>query len=117
MTAQHPVGHASLRNWPKPEPPPQPSVESGIDRVFRDAARAARQQHDRKDTPVQGDGIHSMADIPGRIAALEAEGVTQLTAADVKAMKPEEIVAAQREGRLLAYVSTPNGGYRTSSAG
>lgn len=50
--------------------------------------------------------MHGPADIPRRIKALARDGVKQLTdPAVIKAMKPAEIVAAQRDGRLLQYMS------------
>jgi hypothetical protein len=58
--------------------------------------------------------------IEGRIAGLEAQGVTQATADEVKAMTPRQRVEARESGRLLRYMSTPahgDGVYRHSTAG
>lgn len=114
----------SLRDWPKPEPPPRPSLGSALDKTFRDIAADQRQPpQPGKDMTVQRSeatsDIHNAGDVASRIASLERDGVTQLTdPAAIKAMKPAEVVRAQREGRLLQYLSTPNGGgYRQHSEG
>jgi hypothetical protein len=97
----------SLRDFNgPPEPPPRRSLESGIDQVFRDAERAAATE---RNTPVRSEAtadIHGPADVAKRIASLKRDGVEQLTdPAVIKAMKPEQIVQAQREGRLMTYMS------------
>jgi hypothetical protein len=104
--------HGSLRNWPKPEPPRLPDTASAIDRIM--SAAPPQTAGNGKDTSVAPFEIHTLADVDREIASLKANGIEQLT--DVKGMTPEQIVAAQREGRLLEYARTPSG-YRTSSAG
>jgi len=103
--SQHPGDHGSLRNRSKPEPQPRPSLESGIDKIFRDAERAATE----RSTPVTSEAtadIHGPADIAKRITSLKRNGVEQITdPAAVKAMKPDQIVQAQRDGRLLQYMT------------
>ena len=100
----------SLRDLTGQREPPRPApLDSEIDRIFREAAQAQRApQTDRKDTTVEQPlaDIHGPRDVARRIKALQAEGVTQLTdAAAIKAMKPAQIVEAQRAGRLLTYMT------------
>ena len=95
---------------------PQPaerreSPESAIDRIFRAAERTQQQPpQPGKGSTMTGRGnlsdLHNSADVARRIAGLEQQGITQLTdPAKIKEMKPAEIVAAQREGRLLQYMT------------
>ncbi len=94
------------------DPPPRRDLGGDIDRIFREADQANRAQQLGKDTAMTQTGnlsdLHGPRDVANRIASLERDGVTQLTdPAVIKAMKADELVAAQREGRLLEYMSTP----------
>lgn len=42
-----------------------------------------------------------LAALEAQIASLQRDGVTQLSRADLKTMRPEQIVKARQEGRLL----------------
>lgn len=87
------------------------AAASSLDRIFRQAEQAQRaQQQPGKDSSTMTatgnlSDLHGPRDVANRIKSLAADGVTQLTQADLKAMKPEEIVQAQRDGRLLQAMS------------
>jgi hypothetical protein len=91
-----------------PEPPRLPDTADAIDRIMRQPAAPPQTADHGKDKPVRSEAtadIHGPADIANRIKNLAAHGVTQLGAADVKAMSPEQIVQAQRDGRLMQYMT------------
>lgn len=103
-------GRFSTRPSHEPPEPPRLNTSGDIDRIFRQAEQAQRaQQQPGKDSTMTATGplsdLHGPRDVANRIKSLAADGVTQLTRADLKAMKPEEIVQAQRGGRLLQAMS------------
>lgn len=89
-----------------PEPPRLPDTADAIDRIMQQPAAAP---HHGEDMPVRSEAtadIHGPADVANRIASLKRDGVEQLTdPAAIKAMKPEQVVQAQREGRLMTYMT------------
>lgn len=104
-------GRFSTRPSHEPPEPPRLNTSGDIDRIFRQAEQAQRaQQQPRKDGPMTQRGalsdLHTHRDVANRIASLKASGIEQITdRAALKAMKPEEITQAQRDGRLLQMTS------------
>jgi hypothetical protein len=100
----------STRPSHEPPEPPRIYTADSIDKIFRQAEQAQRaQQQPGKDSTMTATGplsdLHGPRDVANRIKGLADAGVAQLTRADLKAMKPEEIVQAQRDGRLLQAMS------------
>lgn len=94
LAARDDAPQATAAEWQAmtPNQRKQASAEGRLDQLLGPA------QH--RETPQDAIGRQT--------AALRRDGITQATAAEVKAMTPEQRVHAQRQGRLLQYLNTPN---------